>query len=163
MSLRPASPEELAIWNWWLERSHRLRRLPDAIVYRCDIDFPMLLTPWKRFDDFALRIERDTERPIMTFRLDGVVRTIAGFWSDTGFPRKSRLPSMRRKLLERHILAAAAKGLLWWGIEYPPESILTTSFIRWFPDDFDFSTEAQKALKPDPPPLAPLETPLDLI
>jgi hypothetical protein len=163
MSLRLATPDEISIWNKWLWRSHGLRELPNAAVYRCDIDFPMLLTPWKQFDDFALRMERDANQPIMTFRLEGAIRTIAGFWVDPGFHRNSRISRMRLKSLERDMLAATAKGLVWWGIEYPPESVQTTSFIRWFPSDSDFSTEAKKALKPDPPQAPPLETPLDLI
>jgi hypothetical protein len=163
MSLRLATPNEVEAWKRWLSRSHGLPELPNAVVYYCDVEFPMLITPWAKFEDFAMRMERDSNQFVASFLLTGEIRTIAQFWSSiepppTQCPRWSSL-----KPSEARVHAAAAKGLIWWGTEYPPESGLTTSLLYWFRRDPRNLADAQARLQPDPPSPGYLMTNLDLI
>jgi hypothetical protein len=151
VSLRPASPVEWDAWNQWLEASHGLRGLAGAVVYHCQVDFPMLLTPWRKFEDFTMRLERENGQPVMTFRLAGNVRTVAEFWS---IPGSARTPFTRRHHLDtltRRLFDSAIEGRVWWGVEYPVESAATTIFIRWFPRGFVPPSTLKAGLKTEPP------------
>ena len=136
MSFRPATPAEMKAWNQWLWKSQGIRKLPGSIVFHCEIDYPMLLTPIKTLDELAMRLERETCQPIMTFRLHKEIRTIAAFWSIPGSPRMAFSNLQQIELLRSGFIKSAAAGRVWWGTEYPPESTITTSLIRWFPKTF---------------------------
>ena len=161
--MRLATSAEVAVWNRWLWNSHDLPYLSDAVIYFCHLDCPMLLTPWRRFDDLAVRVERCVDAPIMTFRLDGSTRTIAQFWSIPSRLQEMPLRRLNLMQIEARMAEAAADGEMWWGIEFPPESTLTTSYLRWLPREFSRLTAAKEGLDPAPPPEQPLETCLDLI
>lgn len=164
MKIRPASEEELKIWHKWLNGSHGLKRLPGAFVSHVDCGYgcPLLLTRWKNFKDFKMRLDRDTKQPIMSFSLRGKNRTIATYWFNPVSIRLSFSEQRDIEYLTSKLMAAAAKGRIWWGIECPPQSSATTSVIFSFPKRFPFPPEIKSALQIEPP-VDPLQTSLELV
>ncbi len=146
MTLRPALEEEMVAWQEWLQKSHGLKNLPGAPVYRCEIGYPLLLVRWRKFEGFNMRLDRETAQPIMSFRLHGRVRTIAGFWYNPRSIRMSFSRKMGLDFLRTRMIKAAAEGLIWWGIEYPPESRVTTSILVCFPKRFPFPPSVKSEL-----------------
>jgi hypothetical protein len=123
----------------------------------------MLLTPWLRFEGLAWRQERDSANLVLTFRLDDMIRTIAQFWSPPDILRARQDGWTSSKPFDDHLRDSAAEGRLWWGIEYPPESNLATSFLYWLPRECAHVAAAKDALKLPSSPKPPLETSLELI
>jgi hypothetical protein len=164
MSVTPASAKELGLWNKWLWKSHGLKSLPGASVFvvDCNVGYPLLLTPWKKFEEFTMRLDREVSQPIISFRLHGQIRTIAGFWFNPSSIRMSFSRGRSIELLTSRMMAAAEEGTIWWGVEFPPESTSTTSIIYSFPKSFPFPPEIKTTLQTDPP-IQPLETSLQLV
>lgn len=162
MSLRPANSEEIGKWEQWLWQSHGLQTLPGGLPYFCEFDGPMLLVRWRTLRKFAMRLERRSFQPMMTFQVDGDVHTVAEFWSDLTSGRMPFTLKSQVDLLSRRLTEDAGKGLVWWGIEYPPDSAATTTFLRWFPENFDLPS-GLKAEFQDVPVSVPLQTSLNLV
>jgi hypothetical protein len=160
MSLRPATTTEIKAWNQWLQLSHGLKEIPGASIYHLDIDCPMLLTPLVNLDDLSIRLDRHTQQPIMTFRLYGDVRTIAGFWA---IPKAARMSFalLHFQFLRSALIESVAEGRLWWGTEFPPQRPMNTSFFWWFTKTFPLPHAVKQSLRIDLPSV-PLETSLDL-
>jgi hypothetical protein len=162
MSFRPASAAEIKIWGKWLRKSHGIQKLPGASVYHCDLDYPMLLTPIKVFQDFAMHVERDSDQPVMTFRLHEDVRTIAAFWALPEAPRMAFSGLDQVNLVRTSLIDSAKEGRVWWGIEYPPESTITTSLICWFPKTLPLPSEIKHGLRLEPS-IMPMASSLNLV
>jgi hypothetical protein len=161
MNLRLATVAEKAQWNEWLLTSHGLKEIPGAAIYHLDIEGPMLLTPLSQLDDFAIRLNRRMEQPVMTFSIGGQARTIAEFWSLPNSPRMA-FSSLQLKMLLRGLINAVAEGRVWWGTDSPPERPENTSFLWWFDQGFPLPQAIKRSLKEEPA-LVTLETSLDLV
>jgi hypothetical protein len=135
MKIIPLSSPQMNRWNRWLWTSHGLSDLPGHTVYRCDIDFPMYLTPWISLEGFSMRQERDTGQVLISLDLAPGIRTIANLWAGTGFRHSCFRRADRFDQASRQLIVALREGRLWWGTETLTDLPFVTSVAYLFSKD----------------------------
>ncbi len=149
MSITRLTQSQLKKWNRWLRLSHGLKELPGHVIYRCDIDYPMLLTPLPLLDNLVVRVERHSCEPMVAFNVVPGVQTIAGMWGDTDdiFHDFRHVRYFERG--KSRLMKAANAGLLWWGTETFKDDPNQTSVCYLFPKDFPFPDSTRLDLPPE--------------
>lgn len=162
MSCTALSALQLRRWKRWLLSSHGVTELPGHVVYQCDVESTLYLTPMPKLPGFAMRQERGVEAIVATFEIRPGVRTIANLWGKQILDlRKIRRPSDLADAKQR-ALDAAREGRLWWGTERLAGFPDLTSICYIFEKDASIPGSIKKDLRTDGFPSS-FDTTLELI
>ena len=162
MSCSALSATQMGRWSRWLSSSHGLTELPDHVIYQCDFESMLYLTPMPKLPGFAMRQEREVEGIIATFEIAPGVRTIANLWGEQIFDlRRIRHPGDLTDAKQR-VLDAASEGRLWWGTERLVGFPDFTSVCYVFPEGAQLPVPIAKLLKAEEPS-SPIQVTVDLV
>jgi len=162
MTVTRLNTEELKKWTDWLKASHGLDALPGQIVYQCDLDYTLFLTPLRSLSGLCVNEQRYEGGLLASFKIMPGVRTIANIWGEIPSIPVGTPAHTKRGALEKELRSLAAAGHVWWGTESLLDPPLLTSILYVVHQTFHFPSDGD-ALKDSPSPPQIFSTDLQLV
>jgi hypothetical protein len=163
MTVTRLNTEELKKWHDWLKASHGIDALPGQVVYQCDLEYTLFLTPFRSLSGLCTREQRYEDGLLATFEILPGVRTIANVWGEPLSIPVGTHASDKKDAREKELGVLAAAGYVWWGTESLLDPPSMTSLLYVTHETFFFPSPGSDGLKDSSPPPQELHTDLDLV
>jgi hypothetical protein len=162
MTVTRLNTEELKKWHDWLKASHGIDALPGQVVYQCDLEYTLFLTPFRSLSGLCTREQRYEDGLLATFEILPGVRTIANVWGEPLSIPVGTHANAKQVAREKELESLAAAGCVWWGTESLLDPPSMTSILYVTHGTFHFPSDGD-ALKDSPPPPQIFSTDLQLV